>query len=144
MVSTEWLKKTELFETLNESQLNILLAHSEVRRCTEGETIFKQGEDAIFILLEELGGFLSLRKKENACAQENGQDTQGARLDDHPLSSLKGILEQIYTDRPVLSINKKSSGMGLVSPLSRPRTSSPIPFAFGKKRRRRALRRARD
>jgi len=23
---------------------------------------------------------------------------------------LKGILEQIYTDRPVLSINKKSSG----------------------------------
>ena len=56
MVSAEWLRKTELFGTLSESQLNTILAHSEGKSCVEGETIFKQGDKAnhIYILIEGL------------------------------------------------------------------------------------------
>lgn len=54
MVSAEWLKEAELFETLEESQLNALLAHSTVKSLSEGETIFRQGDDAnrLYILIE--------------------------------------------------------------------------------------------
>ena len=54
MVSPEWLKKTELFKTLSESQLNILLSHSSVESFPEGKTIFNQGEKAvrIYVLVE--------------------------------------------------------------------------------------------
>jgi len=54
MVSAEWLKKTELFETLEEPQLNALLAHSTAKSFSEGETIFRQGDDAkrLYILIE--------------------------------------------------------------------------------------------
>jgi CRP-like cAMP-binding protein len=54
MVSAEWLKKTELFGTLDESQLNAVLAHSAVKSFSDGETIFLQGEDAkrLYILIE--------------------------------------------------------------------------------------------
>jgi CRP-like cAMP-binding protein len=54
MVTPEWLKKAELFETLSESQLNILLSHSSVETFPEGKTIFRQGEDAnhLYILIE--------------------------------------------------------------------------------------------
>jgi CRP-like cAMP-binding protein len=54
MVSTEWLKKTELFGTLNESQLNTILLHSSVDSFPEGKTIFRQGEKALrlYILIE--------------------------------------------------------------------------------------------
>ena len=56
MASAEWLRKTELFGTLSESQLNTILAHSEGKSCVEGETIFKQGDKAnhIYILIEGL------------------------------------------------------------------------------------------
>jgi len=56
MVSADWLRKTELFGTLSESQLNIILAHSEGKSCAVGETIFKQGDEAnhIYILIEGL------------------------------------------------------------------------------------------
>lgn len=54
MVSEEWLKKTELFEALNESQLNTLLPHSSVQSFSEKETIFQQGEEAtrLYILIQ--------------------------------------------------------------------------------------------
>ena len=53
MVSAEWLKKTELFENLNESHLNILLSQSSVESFPEGKTIFRQGEEAnrLYVLI---------------------------------------------------------------------------------------------
>jgi len=54
MVSTDWLKKTELFGTLSESQLNILLSHSSEESLPEGKIIFHQGEEAnhLYLLIE--------------------------------------------------------------------------------------------
>ena len=54
MVSTDWLKKTELFGALKESQLDILLSHSSVETFPEGKTIFRQGDEAnhFYILIE--------------------------------------------------------------------------------------------
>ncbi len=54
MVSAEWLKKTELFGTLNESHLNAVLSRSSVESFPEGKTIFRQGEEAtrLYILIE--------------------------------------------------------------------------------------------
>ena len=54
MVSPEWLKKTELFESLKESQLNVLLSHSSVESFPEKKTIFQEGEEAsrLYILIE--------------------------------------------------------------------------------------------
>ena len=54
MVSAEWLKRTELFEALNESQLNALLSKSNVETFPEGKTIFRQGEEAnrLYVLIE--------------------------------------------------------------------------------------------
>ena len=54
MVSAEWLKKTELFENLNESHLNVILSRSSVESLTEGKTIFQQGEDAkrLYVLIQ--------------------------------------------------------------------------------------------
>ncbi len=62
MVSTEWLKKTELFWTLSESQANILLSHSSVESFPEGKIIFRQGDEAnyLYILIE---GMLDLSVK---------------------------------------------------------------------------------
>ena len=54
MVSAEWLKKTELFGSLNESHLNTILSRSSIESFPEGKTIFRQGEEAIrlYILIE--------------------------------------------------------------------------------------------
>ena len=54
MVSAEWLKKTELFGNLKESQLDALLSQSSVESFAEGKTIFRQGEEAIrlYVLIE--------------------------------------------------------------------------------------------
>ena len=54
MVSTEWLKKTELFRTLDESQLSVLLSYSSVESFPEGKTIFHQGDEAnhLYLLIE--------------------------------------------------------------------------------------------
>ena len=53
MVSAEWLKKTELFETLTGSQLNDLLSQSLIKSYRQGDTIFLQGEEAthLYILI---------------------------------------------------------------------------------------------
>jgi len=62
MVSPDWLKKTELFKTLSESQLNILLSHSSVESFPGGKTIFRQGDEAnyLYILID---GMLDLSVK---------------------------------------------------------------------------------
>jgi len=54
MVSTDWLKKTELFGTLSESQLGILRSRSSVESLPEGKIIFHQGDEAnhLYILVE--------------------------------------------------------------------------------------------
>ena len=54
MVSAEWLKRTELFEALEEPQLNTLLLHGSVESLPEGKTIFNQGEKAVrlYVLVE--------------------------------------------------------------------------------------------
>jgi CRP/FNR family transcriptional regulator len=54
MVSVEWLKKTELFEGLDEVRLSILLSQSVVKSYPVGETIFGQGEEAtaLYILIK--------------------------------------------------------------------------------------------
>ena len=54
MVSAEWLKRTELFEALEESQLNALLLHASVESFLEGKTIFNQGDKAVrlYVLVE--------------------------------------------------------------------------------------------
>jgi CRP/FNR family transcriptional regulator, cyclic AMP receptor protein len=54
MVSAEWLKKTELFEALDESQLKVVLSHSTEKSFSQGETIFRQGEAAnhLYILIQ--------------------------------------------------------------------------------------------
>ena len=54
MVSTEWLKKTELFRTLSQSQLTVLLSHASVESFPEGKIIFRQGDEAnyLYFLIE--------------------------------------------------------------------------------------------
>jgi CRP/FNR family transcriptional activator FtrB len=54
MISAEWLKKTELFVNLKESQLNVLLSHSSVESYPEIKTIFREGEEAsrLYLLIE--------------------------------------------------------------------------------------------
>jgi CRP-like cAMP-binding protein len=54
MVSSEWLKKTELFESLEEPQLKALLSNAQVESLPEGKTIFRQGDEAVslYILIE--------------------------------------------------------------------------------------------
>jgi CRP/FNR family transcriptional regulator len=62
MVSAEWLKRTELFGNLNESNLNTVLSRSSVESFPEGKTIFSQGDEAnhLYILIE---GMLNLSVK---------------------------------------------------------------------------------
>ncbi len=54
MVSTDFLKKTELFEALDESQLSAMLVHSCVEDFPEGKMIFQEGEEAthLYVLIE--------------------------------------------------------------------------------------------
>ena len=54
MVSTEWLKKTELFGALEESRRSFLVSHSSVETFPEGRTIFRQGDEAnqLYFLIE--------------------------------------------------------------------------------------------
>ncbi len=54
MVSAEWLKRTELFEALEEPQLKALLLHASVESFPEGKIIFNQGEkaDRLYVLVE--------------------------------------------------------------------------------------------
>jgi CRP/FNR family cyclic AMP-dependent transcriptional regulator len=79
MVETGWLKKAELFETLNDSQCGALLAHATVTSFLEGETIFRQGEEAglLYILIE--GGVnLAVKTDEEIGLMTTRIDKEGA------------------------------------------------------------------
>jgi CRP-like cAMP-binding protein len=54
MVTTAWLKNTELFSVLEEVQLGVILSHSSVESFPEGRTIFHQGDEAhrLYVLIE--------------------------------------------------------------------------------------------
>jgi CRP-like cAMP-binding protein len=54
MISTSWLKKSELFEVLEEHQLNALISHAKIESLPEGKTIFHEGEEAthLYVLIE--------------------------------------------------------------------------------------------
>jgi len=49
MVDASWLKKTKLFESLEESQLNVILSHSTIESFPEGKVIFSRGDEATFL-----------------------------------------------------------------------------------------------
>jgi CRP-like cAMP-binding protein len=51
MVSSEWLKRTELFENLEEAQLKALWSNAQVESIPEGKTIFRQGDEAIYLYI---------------------------------------------------------------------------------------------
>jgi CRP-like cAMP-binding protein len=79
MVSTDWLKKTELFGTLSESQLNILLSHSSVESFAEGKIIFRQGDEAnhLYILIEGMVD-LSVKTEEKVDFLTSKLEKEGA------------------------------------------------------------------
>jgi len=54
MISANWLKKTELFQGLDESQLNDLLAYSTVESFPEGRIVFHQEAEGthLYILIQ--------------------------------------------------------------------------------------------
>ena len=67
MVSADWLKKTELFEALDELRLSAILSHSRVESCPEGRIIFQEGEEAthLYVLIEGAIDF-SVKAQEKA------------------------------------------------------------------------------
>ena len=62
MVSAEWLRKAELFGTLDNSQLNTLLSQSQVEDFPQGKIIFRQGEPALYLYVL-IGGSVELTVK---------------------------------------------------------------------------------
>lgn len=79
MVSPEWLKKTELFVNLNDSQLNILLSRSSVESFPEGKTIFRQGEEAIHLYVLIQGAVdLTVKAEEKIDFMTSKIDKEGA------------------------------------------------------------------
>jgi CRP-like cAMP-binding protein len=54
MVDASWLRKAELFESLEEPQLNVILSHSTIESCPEGHVIFRQGDEAthLYVLID--------------------------------------------------------------------------------------------
>jgi len=79
MVSAEWLKRTELFSTLEESQLNIILSHSSVESCLDKKTIFHQGDEAhrLYILIEGVIG-LTVKTGEKVNFMTSTIDKEGS------------------------------------------------------------------
>ena len=79
MVSAEWLKKTELFGSLDESHLNTVLSRSSVESFPEGKTIFRQGEEAIrlYILIEGTVN-LTVKTQEQADFMTSEIEKEGA------------------------------------------------------------------
>ncbi len=51
MISTTWLKQSELFGSLQEPQLDIILSHSSIESLAPGKIIFRQGEEATHLYL---------------------------------------------------------------------------------------------
>ena len=79
MVSAEWLKRTELFEALEESQLNVLLLHASVESLPEGKTIFNQGDKAVHLyVLVEGAVVLTIKTEEKIDLMTSKVEKEGA------------------------------------------------------------------
>lgn len=79
MISLEWLKRTELFNGLMDSQLEALLSRSIFKSYSEGATLFLQGEEAnhLFILIKGLIE-LTIKTKEQAQFVASKIEKEGA------------------------------------------------------------------
>jgi len=79
MVSVEWLKKTELFEGLDETKLRALLSQSVVKSYSERETIFLHGEEAIHLYVLIKGAVdLTVRSEEKIDFMTSKIEKEGA------------------------------------------------------------------
>lgn len=79
MVSVEWLKKTELFEGLDEIRLSILLSQSVVKSYPAEETIFLQGEEATSLYILIKGAVdLTVKTQEKTDFMTSRIDKEGA------------------------------------------------------------------
>lgn len=79
MLAADCLKKTELFEGLDEAQLNALMAHSKVERFPVGRIIFRQEEAATHLyLLIEGAVDLSVEAQEGLGLLASHMQTEGA------------------------------------------------------------------
>ena len=79
MVSSEWLKRAELFGSLEEPQLNALLSNAQVKSFPEGETIFRQGDQAIYLYILIEGGInLTVRAGEKPDFMTSKIEKEGA------------------------------------------------------------------
>ena len=79
MVALEWLKKTELFETLEDSQLNDLLSHFIVESFRQGDTIFRQGDEANHLYVLVQGAVdLTVKAMEDVGLMTSKIDKEGA------------------------------------------------------------------
>jgi CRP-like cAMP-binding protein len=79
MVSADWLKKTELFEALDESELSAILSHSRVESCPEGRIIFQEGEEATYLYVLIEGTIdLSVKAQEKVAVMASQTRTEGS------------------------------------------------------------------
>jgi len=62
MVTAEWLKKTDLFGSLEELQLSVILSYASAESFPEGKTIFHQGDEAHYLYVL-IGGAVALTVK---------------------------------------------------------------------------------
>lgn len=79
MLSREFLKRVELFQELDEDQLDMILNNSSIRSFSPGETIFNQGEkaDYLYVLIE--GSIdLSVKSKEDIGFMTSKIDKEGS------------------------------------------------------------------
>jgi toluene monooxygenase system ferredoxin subunit len=75
----EWLKKTELFEGLDEIRLSILLSQSVVKSYPAEETIFLQGEEATSLYILIKGAVdLTVKTQEKTDFMTSRIDKEGA------------------------------------------------------------------
>lgn len=78
MVTAEWLKKAELFQSLNEFQLADLLSHSAEITCAGGQTIFNQGDPAEFLYVLIQGTVeLSVKAEEKIALMTSRVEKEG-------------------------------------------------------------------
>ncbi len=78
MVTAEWLKKAELFQSLNESQLTDLLSHSAETPYAAGQTIFTQGNQADYLYVLIQGTIeLAVRAEEKIAIMTSRVEKEG-------------------------------------------------------------------
>jgi len=79
MVTTAWLKKADLFSSLEDRQLSVILSFSSVESFPEGKVIFHQGDEAdrLYLLIEGTVG-LTVKTGEKVDLMTSNIDQEGA------------------------------------------------------------------